>query len=191
MYGEYVDCDEPIKSSLVLEKDDLYDVLTSLKTDFNLDMEYEAYGGTTVRTIRQLFDVDMIDKLTFNGTAKHKIDEMKEYAMNLRESKQELLKDHQGEEASNGGGGFHGGNGPGDATDFDQMEVPHIFESYLYGEDDDCDEPSKSSLVLEKDELYDVLTSLALETDPIIGPFLQRFVMLPSHYTVGGLFSRC
>ena len=49
------------------------------------------------------------------------------------------------------------------ATDLDQMEFPNIFESYLYGEDVDCDEPIKSSLVLEKDELYDVLTSL--ETD--------------------------
>ena len=86
----------------------------------NLDMEYEAYNGVMVRTIRQLFDVDMIDKLTFKGTAKHKIDKMKEYAMNLRESKQELLKDHQGEEASSGGNDFHGGNGPGDAdTDLD------------------------------------------------------------------------
>ena len=32
-----MDYDEPIKSSLVVEKDELYDVITSLETDFNLD----------------------------------------------------------------------------------------------------------------------------------------------------------
>ena len=34
---EVVDHDMPIKSSLVVERDELYDVITSLETDFNLD----------------------------------------------------------------------------------------------------------------------------------------------------------
>ena len=38
----------------------------------------------------------MIDELTFQGTAEYKIDQMKEYSSNLREVKQELLKDHKG-----------------------------------------------------------------------------------------------
>ena len=45
------------------------------------------------------------------------------------------------------------------ATDFEQMEFPNIFESYLFDEDD-CDELIKSSHVVEKDELYDVINSL-------------------------------
>ena len=45
------------------------------------------------------------------------------------------------------------------ATDYEQMEFPNIFESYLFYEDD-CDEPINSSHVVEKDKLYDVITSL-------------------------------
>ena len=48
------------------------------------------------------------------------------------------------------------------ATDYEQLEFPNIFESYLF-EEDECDEPIKSSHVVEKDELYDIITSL--ETD--------------------------
>jgi hypothetical protein len=40
-----------------------------------------------------------------------------------------------------------------------QMEFPNIFESYLYDEED-CNVPIKSGLVVEKDELYDMITSL-------------------------------
>ena len=47
-------------------------------------------------------------------------------------------------------------------TDSDQLEFPNIFEKYLF-EEEDFDEPIKSSLVVRKDELYDVITSL--ETD--------------------------
>ena len=60
-------------------------------------MEYEAYNGSMVRTVRQLFHVDMVEKLTFPGTAKYKIKKMKEFAMDLREAKQELLMDHEGQ----------------------------------------------------------------------------------------------
>ena len=42
------------------------------------------------------------------------------------------------------------------------MEFPNIFEKYLF-EEQEYDVPIKSSLVVEKDELYDVITSL--ETD--------------------------
>ena len=48
------------------------------------------------------------------------------------------------------------------ATNPGQMEFPNIFESYLYDEED-CNVPIKSSLMIEKDELYGVITSL--ETD--------------------------
>ena len=47
-------------------------------------------------------------------------------------------------------------------TDFGQLEFPNIFESYLFDEED-YDVPIKSNLVVEKDKLYDVITSL--ETD--------------------------
>ena len=59
----------------------------------NIDMEYEAYNGTMVRTIRQLFPVDILDKLTFQGTSQFKIQQMKQFAEELRETKQELMKD--------------------------------------------------------------------------------------------------
>ena len=52
-----------------------------------------------------------------------------------------------------------GGNLPSKvATDLEQMEFPSIFKSYLFDEDD-CDELIKSSPVVEKDELYDCITS--------------------------------
>ena len=82
----------------------------------NLDMEYEAYNGVMVRTIRQLFHVEMVDNLTFRGTAQFKVTKMKEFAADLRETKQELLKDHEGAESSHGGGGSHGGAGNGGRT---------------------------------------------------------------------------
>ena len=63
----------------------------------SVDMEYEAYNGSMVRTVRQLFHVEMFEELTFKGTAKYKIEKLKEYAANLREAKQELLIDHEGE----------------------------------------------------------------------------------------------
>ena len=47
-------------------------------------------------------------------------------------------------------------------TDFGQLEFPNIFESYLFDEES-YDVPIKSNLVVEKDELYEVITSL--ETD--------------------------
>ena len=47
-------------------------------------------------------------------------------------------------------------------TDLVQMEFPNIFENCLF-EEVDHDMPIKSSLVVERDELYDVITSL--ETD--------------------------
>ena len=47
-------------------------------------------------------------------------------------------------------------------TDLEQVEFPYIFEKYLF-EEDHLDVPIKSSLVVERDELYDVITSL--ETD--------------------------
>ena len=47
-------------------------------------------------------------------------------------------------------------------TDSEQMEFPSIFENSLFKEVDH-DMPIKSSLVVERDELYDVITSL--ETD--------------------------
>ena len=47
-------------------------------------------------------------------------------------------------------------------TDFEQLEFPNIFENYLF-DVENYDVPIKSSLVVEKDELYDVITSL--ETD--------------------------
>ena len=53
----------------------------------NLDMEYEAYNGTMVRTIRRLFPVDIQDKLTFQGTSQFKIQQMKQFAEELRETK--------------------------------------------------------------------------------------------------------
>ena len=87
----------------------------------NLDMEYEAYNGAMIRTIRQLFPVEMMDKLTFRGTAQYKIQKMKEFAEELRETKQELMKDCEGEVASNdrggaGGGGSHGMGSGGDGS---------------------------------------------------------------------------
>ena len=72
--------------------------------DSSLDMEYEAYNGSMVRTIRQLFHVDMVEKLTFPGTAKYKIQKMKDFAVELREAKQELLKDHEGYDGGGDGG---------------------------------------------------------------------------------------
>ena len=47
-------------------------------------------------------------------------------------------------------------------TNYEQLEFPNIFEKYLF-EEEDHDVPIKSCLVVEKDELYDVITSL--ETD--------------------------
>merc|ERR1711888_97868 len=67
----------------------------------NLDMEYEAYNGTMVRTIRRLFPVDIQDKLTFQGTSQFKIQQMKQFAEELRETKQELMKDCEEEAAAN------------------------------------------------------------------------------------------
>ena len=80
--------------------------------DSSLDMEYEAYNGSMVRTVRQLFHVDMVEKLTFPGTAKYKIEMMRDFAIKLREAKQELLKDHEGQlvfDVGGGGGGSRGG----------------------------------------------------------------------------------
>ena len=48
------------------------------------------------------------------------------------------------------------------SKDSEQMEFPNIFENCLF-EEVDHDMPIKSSLVVERDELYDVITSL--ETD--------------------------
>ena len=45
------------------------------------------------------------------------------------------------------------------AIDFEQF--PNIFERYLFDKDD-CDKLIKSSHVVEKDELYDVITSLEI-----------------------------
>ena len=86
--------------------------------DSSLDMEYEAYNGSMVRTVRQLFHVDMVEKLTFPGTAKYKIQKMKDFAVELREAKQELLKDHEGYDGGGDGGddsrgGADGGHGDG------------------------------------------------------------------------------
>ena len=39
----------------------------------SMDMEYEAYNSSVIRTIRQFFHVDMVEELTFRGTAKYKI----------------------------------------------------------------------------------------------------------------------
>jgi hypothetical protein len=94
----------------------------------NMDMEYEAYNGSMVRTVRQLFHVDMVEKLTFPGTAKYKIEKMKEFAVNLREAKQELLKDHEGQILFDGGGGAadgsHGGatESVGDSSEEDDED---------------------------------------------------------------------
>ena len=45
------------------------------------------------------------------------------------------------------------------AIDFEQF--PNIFERYLFDKDD-CDKLIKCSHVVEKDELYDVITSLEI-----------------------------
>ena len=84
--------------------------------DSSLDMEYEAYNSSMVSVIRQLFHVDMVEELTFQGTSKYKIEKMKEFAINLREAKQELLKDHEGQiPLDHGGGGSETDN---DSVDF-------------------------------------------------------------------------
>ena len=102
----------------------------------NSDMEYEAYNGAMVRTIRQLFHIDMLDELTFRGTAQYKVTKMKEFAVHLREIKQELLKDHEGTDGSHGHGigdsnggcaDIVGSNSDGEAADMDCHS-------------DDCDE---------------------------------------------------
>jgi hypothetical protein len=77
--------------SLEVTINDFMELVTS-----NLDMEYEAFNGVMVRVIRQLFHIDMLDELTFQGAAKYKIEKMKEYASNLREVKQVLFKDNEG-----------------------------------------------------------------------------------------------
>ena len=51
--------------------------------DSSLDMEYEAYNSSMVSVIRQLFHVDMVEELTFQGTSKYKIEKMKEFAILL------------------------------------------------------------------------------------------------------------
>ena len=93
----------------------------------NSEMEYEAYNGAMVRTIRQLFHVDMLDELTFRGTAQFKVTKIKEFAVELREIKQELLKDHEGTDGSHG----HSGDDSYEAAEDDADMDCHS---------DDCDE---------------------------------------------------
>ena len=48
-------------------------------------------------------------------------------------------------------------------TDFGQLEFPNIFRATYLFDEESYDVPIKSNLVVEKDELYEVITSL--ETD--------------------------
>jgi hypothetical protein len=93
----------------------------------SVDMEYEVYNGSMVRTVRQLFHVDMVEELTFQGTSKYKIEKMKEFAINLREAKQELLKDHEGQIPL-----YHGGGGSqidNDSVDFEDDDTDEDYDS--------------------------------------------------------------
>jgi len=47
-------------------------------------------------------------------------------------------------------------------VDYEQLKFPSIIEEYLF-EEVDCDVPIKSSLVVEKAELYNVITSLGTD----------------------------
>ena len=91
----------------------------------SVDMEYEAYNGSMVRTVRQLFHVDMVEELTFQGTAKFKIEKLKEFAIKLREAKQELLKDHEGEISLR-----NAGEGSETEREFDSSEEFDTDEDY-------------------------------------------------------------
>ena len=91
----------------------------------SVDMEYEAYNGSMVRTVRQLFHVDMVEELTFQGTAKFKIEKLKEFAIKLREAKQELLKDHEGEISLS-----NAGEGSETEREFDSSEEFDTDEDY-------------------------------------------------------------
>ena len=82
----------------------------------------------------------MLDELTFRGTAQFKVTKIKEFAAELRETKQELLKDHEGTDGSHGhsGGDSYGGcadlvgsNSDGEAAEEDADMDCHS---------DDCDE---------------------------------------------------
>ena len=106
----------------------------------NSDMEYEAYNGAMVRTIRQLFHIDMLDELTFRGTAQFKVTKIKEFAADLRETKQELLKDHEGADGSHGhsGGGSYGGCADQAASNSDGDSAEEYADTDYHS--DDCDE---------------------------------------------------
>ena len=80
----------------------------------NLDMEYEAYNGKMIGTIMNLFPVNMVDKLVFEGTYQFKVQKMKEFAEKLRETKQEIMKVFEGEAAIKDPGGAGGGGSRGD-----------------------------------------------------------------------------
>ena len=51
----------------------------------NLDMEYEAYNGDMITTIRLLFPMDMNGKLILKGTSQYQVQKMKQFAEELRE----------------------------------------------------------------------------------------------------------
>ena len=80
----------------------------------NLDMEYEAYNGKMIGTIMNLFPVNMVDKLVFEGTYQFKVQKVKEFAEKLRETKQEIMKVFEGEAAIKDPGGAGGGGPRGD-----------------------------------------------------------------------------
>ena len=74
----------------------------------NLDMEYEAYNGDMITTIRLLFPMDMNGKLIFKGTSQYQVQKMKQFAEELREIQQELMKDFERQAAAKDSGGARG-----------------------------------------------------------------------------------
>lgn len=85
----------------------------------NLDMEYEAYNGKMIgTTIMNLFPVNVVDKLVFEGTYQFKVQKMKEFAEKLRETKQEIIKVFEGEAAIKDPGGAGGGGSRGEGGGF-------------------------------------------------------------------------
>ena len=92
----------------------------------DLEMEKEAYNGSMISTVRDLFPFRYLTELAqFKGTGQEKLLNMIDYIANMRENRQEVLKGCEGQEDDagagggyrRGGGGYRGGGSGGEVAD--------------------------------------------------------------------------
>ena len=68
------------------------------------EMENEAYNGSMISTVRDLFPFRYLSELTeFKGSGKEKLLKMVSYIENLRENRQEMMKGCEEHDAEGGG----------------------------------------------------------------------------------------